>query len=782
MSRFQFLIRKFGYFFVLLVACSAVSLAVQPTDVLTCTTTTSGLWSETGTWTGCGGTIPDANDTCSIAAGHYVVFDDPAPITAPDDCAKLLIAGTGQVQFSPAATDAELHIGGNGVAVAGGVIITAGGSLSVGAGQSVVMNVDADEGDDLDVFTASGDMLLVGTKLATGCITDPLTFVLNDIEDGDFTIIDRSAFFPAVTGANITVRFSSGKAETFWFDVVSGTETTLLLDFESHGNVEGTETVQQPATAFPTDDIDFRTPGPGDCFTLFQRAVLKADTVLTPADYFTVTVGSSGSFIQRFASGESVMSITFPANYEWANRGWDHWELFGFCDTTSAPSAGLLIESGNENISLTNGRMSDSADPGASNRCHGIMISPGADPATNFTFTGNEIARTNDDALLIGDGCSGGYGIDSGIIANNSIHDIPRWNSGTSAQAIQMCAKGLDIYRNKFYDVQDDMVQLQGTSASPATDLAFHDNFIVNCRLNCIGLGSPNNGVLNEWSAVTAVNNLIGYTHFSGISGINNAYANFIIEANQSNSSTRASIRGVEVIRGNIIDGSGNSTGSGVVQYSNNDDHSTRNLFIESNIIVNPGLWSIQITWTTTNTNAFSTLTTQHNSLDARGVNAGIVRDTRGATGQGGIHTIQSNLFFNGASAINTAAATLMFNDFNGHINTAVSIDNQAVGASSVNPLFTPLLLGDGLHLVPLPGSTAATTLGHDGKPLGVRWAGIDGSRLPVKGLDLPPIINVEGTRDTDGDGIVDIWDNCDFDFNPSQLDTDGNGVGDACP
>jgi hypothetical protein len=43
------------------------------------------------------------------------------------------------------------------------------------------------------------------------------------------------------------------------------------------------------------------------------------------------------------------------------------------------------------------------------------------------------------------------------------------------------------------------------------------------------------------------------------------------------------------------------------------------------------------------------------------------------------------------------------------------------------------------------------------------------------------PIIGVTPTVDNDGDGIENDEDNCPLTPNPSQLDCNGNGVGDAC-
>jgi hypothetical protein len=61
-----------------------------------------------------------------------------------------------------------------------------------------------------------------------------------------------------------------------------------------------------------------------------------------------------------------------------------------------------------------------------------------------------------------------------------------------------------------------------------------------------------------------------------------------------------------------------------------------------------------------------------------------------------------------------------------------------------------------------------------DNDPQSIVEAGIDAFK--VIAFDCNAIM-----PDIDGDGVMDLDDNCPEDFNPDQLDSDGNGVGDVC-
>ena len=58
-------------------------------------------------------------------------------------------------------------------------------------------------------------------------------------------------------------------------------------------------------------------------------------------------------------------------------------------------------------------------------------------------------------------------------------------------------------------------------------------------------------------------------------------------------------------------------------------------------------------------------------------------------------------------------------------------------------------------------------------------WTGTDGEHPSGEAYVLPEV--EDPNADTDGDGLLDGVDNCPWDFNPSQLNADGDQGGDAC-
>ncbi len=81
-----------------------------------------------------------------------------------------------------------------------------------------------------------------------------------------------------------------------------------------------------------------------------------------------------------------------------------------------------------------------------------------------------------------------------------------------------------------------------------------------------------------------------------------------------------------------------------------------------------------------------------------------------------------------------------------------------------------------------LPGSSAENS-GSNGTVIGSRGAGpnFESLRRIYPFLLASPQTDNGGLRDSDGDGIADINDNCPFMVNPNQADTDGDGAGDVC-
>jgi hypothetical protein len=86
------------------------------------------------------------------------------------------------------------------------------------------------------------------------------------------------------------------------------------------------------------------------------------------------------------------------------------------------------------------------------------------------------------------------------------------------------------------------------------------------------------------------------------------------------------------------------------------------------------------------------------------------------------------------------------------------------------------------LQLAIQPGSGAWTVATTDGDKPGPRFAGTLLNRLPIRPAELLVPLDPGGDdRDSDGDGLIDRWDNCSGIANPGWRDSDRDGLGDAC-
>lgn len=112
-------------------------------------------------------------------------------------------------------------------------------------------------------------------------------------------------------------------------------------------------------------------------------------------------------------------------------------------------------------------------------------------------------------------------------------------------------------------------------------------------------------------------------------------------------------------------------------------------------------------------------------------------------------------------------------------INTSTGFRDRAALTGELTPDYNWLVGGAALTAGASPASSpiGVRVLRFNCDRLRTPWSNMiscDGS-MPV------PICNNPNCGDVDSDGVPDLLDNCPRDFNPSQYDSNSNGVGDAC-
>jgi hypothetical protein len=124
--------------------------------------------------------------------------------------------------------------------------------------------------------------------------------------------------------------------------------------------------------------------------------------------------------------------------------------------------------------------------------------------------------------------------------------------------------------------------------------------------------------------------------------------------------------------------------------------------------------------------------------------------------------------------------ATTFFNDVTLTKYTVTFSALLAPVSGLVGSGFVPAGGSATLTLVVVPGS--AKSAGLAGNTINAKIA-VEGQDFSGHNVSFSASVPVTFTtaKDSDGDGVPDTLDNCPLVFNPSQIDSNGNGIGDCC-
>jgi len=454
----------------------------------------------------------------------------------------------------------------------------------------------------------------------------------------------------------------------------------------------------------------------------------------------------------------------------------------------------------------------------------------------NIEMSHNVIYRTFSDGMFVGDNATGVRNTNVRVSKNLMYSSCVETTGECQGVQVGFCDKCL-VANNLVYDVgngDNSSGQAIALAAQNAgLDSATLDNWAVNIGIDTspVIFGQQN---ATNWFAATHnyISNVKAYTAY----GFGPFYSNVAKNIGLTHDATYVSCyRDLVEAKGNFCmpqdvndtahyaaadcDGVGGDVGCGGVGIwitnAADGDANKRKAVITDNLIVGPftnTLITPRLIYGAFNSTIDFNLEIDHNTLDGRGsgVTAGIdladppnpsspitinARDNAAwhFNNAGNIYKCSANGNTTdnaGASYISTGVLTAE-KVLTGVSGTCTTTGTQTIIHTSSAFRDRAALAGE---LTPdynwITGSPALTAGASPvGSPMGVRALRFNCDRLRAPWSNMincdgsmpVPICNDSRCNDSDGDGIVDLLDNCKFVFNPSQYDANGDGVGEAC-
>jgi len=280
----------------LVILVASPVFAAQPGDALSCTASSDGLWSAAGTWTNCGGTAPDSNDSCTINANIDVVKD-----AAAGTCGSLTFTAGGNLSYSPATASNILTIGdGLAAGTSDNVTVVSGSSMAIGGGQLLFSTANTTGAASRGDLNVSGYFSAVGTTLYPDGTVTKVSAISGSWPDRTVTITDSMLSAAAVdqfVGKQLWA--TSGIFKGAAFDVVAGGTTPQEIVIRMDGRASAGTRRGQLDSRNAAGRVDPRTTGwaPGD-----QGEIIDGGTNSWPAT-ITIANGASSGTLSANAPG-----------------------------------------------------------------------------------------------------------------------------------------------------------------------------------------------------------------------------------------------------------------------------------------------------------------------------------------------------------------------------------------------------------------------------------------------------------------------------------------------